>query len=175
MLARPVRPWSSTRPPIRRGPPTKSRHCRKVPLSSGCLATTPCCVIKRGRAAEIRAGRPCNCNSGCLRRSGLLCSEELQGLPVTSGRIHLQRRMRPLASMAGLRPLGWRKLKPAWRAPSGFAAIPTSALDPAHRPASPAVPALSGPGPHHRQQADRRTTRPCCFPPPWRQLAARGL
>jgi hypothetical protein len=104
------------------------------------LATTPCCVIKRGRAAEIRAGRPCNCNSGCLRRSGLLCSEELQGLPVTSGRIHLQRRMRPLASMAGLRPLGWRKLKPAWRAPSGFAAIPTSALDPAHRPASPAVP-----------------------------------
>ena len=30
--------------------------------------------------------------------------------------------------------------------PDGFAAIPTTALDPAHRPASPAVPALVGSG-----------------------------
>ncbi len=42
--------------------------------------------------------------------------------------------------------LGRRKLKPAWWAPNGFAAIPTAALDPAHRPASPAVPALIGSG-----------------------------
>ena len=48
--------------------------------------------------------------------------------------------------MAGHRPLGWRKLKPAWRAPSGFAAIPAAALDPALCPASPAVPALVGSG-----------------------------
>ena len=39
-----------------------------------------------------------------------------------------------------------RKLEPAWWAPNGFAAIPTAALDPAHRPASPAVPALVGSG-----------------------------
>ena len=31
---------------------------------------------------------------------------------------------------------------------SGFAAIPTTALDPPHRAASPTVPALSGTGPH---------------------------
>ena len=31
---------------------------------------------------------------------------------------------------------------------SGSAAIPTTALDPPHRAASLAVPALSGPGPH---------------------------
>jgi hypothetical protein len=46
-----------------------------------------------------------------------------------------------------------RKLEPAWWAPSGFAAIPTAALDPAHSPASPAVPALDlGPGPHRRRK-----------------------
>jgi len=40
---------------------------------------------------------------------------------------------------------------PTWWAPSGFAAIPTTALDPPHCAASPAVPALhSGPGPHRR-------------------------
>jgi len=44
------------------------------------------------------------------------------------------------------RPRGRRKLEPAWWAPSGFAAIPTAALDPAHSPASPAVPALIGSG-----------------------------
>ena len=38
------------------------------------------------------------------------------------------------------------KAQPAWWAPSGFAAIPTAALDPAHSPASPAVPALIGSG-----------------------------
>ena len=48
-----------------------------------------------------------------------------------------------------LRLRGRRKLEPAWWAPCGFAAIPTAALDPAHSPASPAVPALDlGPGPH---------------------------
>ncbi len=48
-----------------------------------------------------------------------------------------------------MQPRGRRKLEPAWWAPSGFAAIPTAALDPAHSPASPAVPALDlGPGPH---------------------------
>lgn len=36
---------------------------------------------------------------------------------------------------------------PGW-APNGFAAIPTTAIDPPHRAASPAVPALLGPGPH---------------------------
>lgn len=36
----------------------------------------------------------------------------------------------------------------AWWAPNGFAAIPTAALDPPHSAASPAVPALMGPGPH---------------------------
>jgi hypothetical protein len=35
---------------------------------------------------------------------------------------------------------------PAWWAPNGFAAIPTTALDPPHRAASPAVPALIGSG-----------------------------
>jgi hypothetical protein len=44
------------------------------------------------------------------------------------------------------RPRGQRKLEPAWWAPSGFAAIPTTAIDPAHSPASPAVPALIGSG-----------------------------
>ena len=36
---------------------------------------------------------------------------------------------------------------PAGWAPSGFAAIPTTAIDPPHSAASPAVPALVGPGP----------------------------
>ena len=35
---------------------------------------------------------------------------------------------------------------PAWWAPNGFAAIPTTALDPPHSAASPAVPALIGSG-----------------------------
>ena len=48
----------------------------------------------------------------------------------------------PANIAAAVRPRGRRKLKPAWWAPSGFAAIPTAALDPAHSPASPAVPAL---------------------------------
>jgi hypothetical protein len=39
-------------------------------------------------------------------------------------------------------------LTPTRWAPNGFAAIPTTALDPPHSAASPAVPALSGPGPH---------------------------
>jgi hypothetical protein len=34
-------------------------------------------------------------------------------------------------------------------APNGFAAIPTTAIDPPHSAASPAVPALMGPGPQH--------------------------
>ncbi len=42
---------------------------------------------------------------------------------------------------------------------SGFAAIPTTTLDPPHSAASPAVPALSGPGPHVN---DRDCARPCC-------------
>jgi hypothetical protein len=33
---------------------------------------------------------------------------------------------------------------------SGFAAIPSAARDPPHRAASPAVPALLGPGPHQQ-------------------------
>ena len=41
------------------------------------------------------------------------------------------------------RPALWR---PAWWAPSGFAAIPTTALDPPHSAASSAVPALVGSG-----------------------------
>ena len=45
-----------------------------------------------------------------------------------------------------MQPRGRRNLEPAWWAPSGFAAIPTAALDPAHSPASPAVPALIGSG-----------------------------
>src|SRR5450759_1053847 len=40
-------------------------------------------------------------------------------------------------------------LVPTWWAPNGFAAIPTTALDPPHSAASPAVPALSGPGPQY--------------------------
>ena len=52
----------------------------------------------------------------------------------------------PANIAAAVRPRGRRKLKPAWWAPSGFAAIPTAALDPAHSPASPAVPALIGSG-----------------------------
>lgn len=84
-------------------------------------------------------------------RAGVYVETDFLG----GGRIRPPQRMRPPFSMAGIRPLGWRKLEPAWRAPRGFAAIPAAALDPAHRPASPAVPALSGPGPHHRQQADR--------------------
>lgn len=38
------------------------------------------------------------------------------------------------------------KPRPTWWAPSGFAAIPTAALDPPHSAASPAVPALIGSG-----------------------------
>jgi hypothetical protein len=40
-----------------------------------------------------------------------------------------------------------QRASPAWWAPSGFAVIPTAAIDPPHRAASPAVPALMGPGP----------------------------
>jgi hypothetical protein len=36
---------------------------------------------------------------------------------------------------------------PAWRTQSGFAAVSATALDPPHSAASPAVPALLGPGP----------------------------
>src|SRR6056297_1381486 len=53
---------------------------------------------------------------------------------------------RPDETQPRARLRGRRKLKPAWWAPSGFAAIPTAALDPAHSPASPAVPALIGSG-----------------------------
>ncbi len=38
-----------------------------------------------------------------------------------------------------------------WWAPRGFAGIPTTVIDPPHRAASPAVPALMGPGPHDRR------------------------
>ena len=60
-------------------------------------------------------------------------------------------RLQPLAALA-LRDEVLPKQIPA-------AGLITAAPDPAHRPASPAVPALSGPGPHLRQQADRRITR----------------
>ena len=41
---------------------------------------------------------------------------------------------------------GQRILKPAWRAPDRFAAIPIAMLDPPLHAASPAVPALRGSG-----------------------------
>jgi hypothetical protein len=43
-------------------------------------------------------------------------------------------------------PYGRRNLKPAWWAPDGLAAIPTTALYPPQRAAPPAVPALHGSG-----------------------------
>jgi len=43
-------------------------------------------------------------------------------------------------------PHGQRNLIPAWWALDGFAIVPTAALDPHHRAASPAVPALVGSG-----------------------------
>ena len=45
-----------------------------------------------------------------------------------------------------MQPRGRRKLEPALWAPNGFAVIPTAALDLAHSPASPTVPALIGSG-----------------------------
>ena len=51
--------------------------------------------------------------------AGVYVETDFQG----GGRIRPRQRMRPPLSMAGHRPLGWRKLAPAWRAPSGFAAI----------------------------------------------------
>lgn len=42
-----------------------------------------------------------------------------------------------------------------WLAPRGFAGIPTTAIDPPHRAASPAVPAIMGPGPHRPPSAMR--------------------
>ena len=45
------------------------------------------------------------------------------------------------------------KAQPALWAPNGFAAIPTTILDPPHATASPMAPALTGPGPHGRQAA----------------------
>ena len=48
---------------------------------------------------------------------------------------------------AGLTPgRGRLKTQPALRAPDGVAAIPATAIDPPHRAASPAVPALIGSG-----------------------------
>ena len=49
----------------------------------------------------------------------------------------------------------WRNIAAAWWAPHGFAGIPTTAIDPPHRAASLAVPALSGPGPHRPPSAMR--------------------
>lgn len=58
------------------------------------------------------------------------------------------------------------KPRPAWWAPSGFAGIPTAALDPSPTTASPAVPAFSGPGPHTSSPAamSRRVAPSSSFP-----------
>ena len=54
---------------------------------------------------------------------------------------------RPRSLVRGDRPArGQPKTRSTLRAPSGFAAIPAAALDPPHRAASPAVPALIGSG-----------------------------
>ncbi len=48
----------------------------------------------------------------------------------------------------------------------GFAAIPTTTLDPPHRAASPAVPAFSGPGPHlNGRPRPANWLRPLPYPP----------
>ena len=53
----------------------------------------------------------------------------------------------PPDDMTGIPAMpGRRSLKPALWALDGFAAIPTTALDPPQRAASPAVPALHGSG-----------------------------
>lgn len=65
---------------------------------------------------------------------------------------------RPDETQPRTRLRGRRKFKPAWWAPSGFAAIPTAALDPAHSQASPAVPALIGAGPHQVCRAGYSTS-----------------
>jgi hypothetical protein len=53
----------------------------------------------------------------------------------------------PRFGMTGIPAMpGQRNLEPAWRAPDGFAAIPTAALDPPRSTAFPAVPALNGSG-----------------------------
>ena len=51
-------------------------------------------------------------------------------------------------SMAERKPVGQAVglCAPTWWAPNGFAVIPTTAIDPPHRAASPAVPALIGSG-----------------------------
>ncbi|MGX0586725.1 hypothetical protein ACUXPF_003324 [Sphingomonas sanguinis] len=46
-----------------------------------------------------------------------------------------------------MRQVGW-PMAASLAGLSGIAALPAPALDPPHRAASPAVPALSGPGPH---------------------------
>ena len=58
-----------------------------------------------------------------------------------------------------MQPRGRRKLEPAWWAPSGFAAVPTAAIDPPQRAASPAVPALSGPGPRQLRHFEAGSDR----------------
>ena len=52
MPVRHVRLSSTTRPRIKHRRPTRSKHCRKGPSSSGCWATTPCCAIRRWRAGR---------------------------------------------------------------------------------------------------------------------------
>jgi hypothetical protein len=57
-------------------------------------------------------------------------------------------RWHPLPTFPVYRAFRQAICRPAWWAPYGFAATPTTALDPPQRAASPAVPAHSGPGPH---------------------------
>ena len=80
--------------------------------------------------------------------AGLKCRPVLQSKSrVPRGRVEVtQPRHALLKTQPLVQPRDRRKLEPAWWAPCGFAAIPTAALDPAHGPASPAVPAPFGSG-----------------------------
>jgi len=144
--------------------------------SSATTTTTarPCFSIATGPARARSISRPksflasraymrCICapevQSHCSHYSygwNLSFGAEKMGVPEWLSLRHAPKRSQPQ-----VRPRSRRKLEPAWWAPSGFAAIPTAALDPAHSPASPAVPALDlGPRPRCLPQTAIRPRLP---------------
>lgn len=78
----------------------------------------------------------------------LLCQGHgpFKGIAPRNGRARARDRARPISCRYDPSELA-SESSPAWWAPDGFAAIPTTTIDPPHCAASPVVPALLGPGP----------------------------
>jgi hypothetical protein len=104
------------------------------------------------RSKEVAAGSGCvvRAVAGCPSTPWCECAGASPVRRTCSSVRGWRRSGMPSASVGGaeLHSPGWHyDCQPRW-APGGFAAIPTTALDPPHRAASPAVSALLGPGPH---------------------------